>query len=94
MLFIIIIIRLIPSHIEYQPSLVGGRNCRLTNLVNVFYNIGKQIDKLTNDKYYHLAFDFKNYHLDDFKLIPEICQDAENVDISKAILFIENNIIN
>ena len=63
------------------------------NLVNVFYNLGKQIDKITNDKYFHLSFDFKNYHLDDFQLLPEICQNAENIDISNAIQFIHNHII-
>lgn len=66
----------------------------INNVVNIAYNIGKQIDKMTNDKYYHLGFDFKKYQLDDCHLIEEIIQAANEININNALDFIENNFNN
>lgn len=64
------------------------------NLVNVLYNVGKQLDKLTNDKYFHLGFDLKHYQLDDIDAIEEIIEVAHKIEIKEAMVFIENYIIN
>jgi len=58
-------------------------------LVNVAYNIGKQIDKIAHDRYYHLGFDFKNYQLDDYMIIDEIIEKANEIQIESAILFLD-----
>jgi len=66
----------------------------INNVVNIAYNIGKQIDKITNDKYYHLGFDLKKYQLDDCHLIEEIIQVAHEININDAYEFIEKHINN
>lgn len=66
----------------------------VNSVINVLYNVGKQIDKITNNKYYHLAFDLKHYQLDDINIIDEIIEVAQQIDIKPGILFIENHIIN
>jgi len=63
------------------------------SLVNVLYNVGKQIDKMTNEKYFHLGFDLKNYQLDDINIIDEIINVAKEIKIEDALFFIDNYLI-
>ena len=61
--------------------------------VNVLYNVGKQIDKMVNDKYYQLQFDFKDYQLDDIGKIDEIIKSANEVFVDDGIDFLRENIM-
>ncbi len=65
----------------------------VNGIINVLYNVGKQIDKYTNDKYHHLGFDLKHYQLDDISIIDEIMDVAYKIEINEAISFINNHII-
>lgn len=70
----------------------------VSNIVNIFYNVGKQLDIITNDKYHHLGFDFKNYQLDDISEINTFIKLAEEINIESSINFLEkyfnNNNVN
>lgn len=66
----------------------------VNKVINLFYNIGKQIDNFTNETYYHLSIDLKNYQLDDIHLLSEIIINYNNININNALSFIEKNIIN
>lgn len=65
----------------------------VNNVINVLYNVGKQIDKITNDKYHHLGFDLKHYQLDDISIIDEIIEMAHKIEINEALDFINKNIV-
>lgn len=90
-----LIILSIGSRISKLNLPIEDQNLKwINNVVNIAYNIGKQIDKITNNKYYHLGFDFKKYQLDDCHLIDEIIKVAHEIDINNALEFIEKNINN